>query len=50
MFKTTPSWTKQLGDMSMAAFIEEVDILVGKNHLLKRGLLLVKVHTLHDWT
>ena len=26
----------------MAAFIEEVDLLVGKNHLLKRGLLLIK--------
>ena len=26
----------------MAAFVEEVDLLVGKNHLLKRGLLLIK--------
>lgn len=33
----------QVGDMSTVALLEETDQLLGKNHLFKRSLLLIKV-------
>ena len=33
----------QVGDIATVALLEETDQLLGKNHLLKRSLLLIKV-------
>lgn len=33
----------QVGDIAMVALLEETDQLLGKNHLFKRSLLLIKV-------
>ena len=34
----------QVGDIATVALLEETDQLLGKNHLLKRSLLLIKVN------
>lgn len=33
----------QVGDIATVALLEETDQLLGKNHLFKRSLLLIKV-------
>lgn len=39
---------KQMGSLATLTFLEEVDAIIGCNHLFKRSVLLVKAWCLHE--